>query len=775
MRVISISKLLEDHIGLTQAGFISPTKDHLPVSGPMGPQLFTNTSMASLSGDYLFEVQVGNLDPIEHTRLLLQYAADNDLSFETVRDDYLEMLQQLGYNPENFRHIIAGIMGMTSTVRTVYIPAVTPTYVFALVKKTMPNVEELFVRMTTDFVCHMLAPLGWIVPDAPYVYRMKRVSAFPRYSSLVDLVLAHDMSKVLESMSGANLSHIQGMLKGSMGKGGSVQPAMIAQHLASAVVTAFERSKGNYDAASVVTSVLTILGRLWTPNVPMALQPSIRIMKSSIVSEFRSNLALFLAYQDMVTRENIKPDVMYDPETMVNVILPTFHQAMNSLSRFKSRPLSDAISFMTKGSAFDHLGRPSHIAVYEEWDFSADVKAFVPVRQDVSGKVRYLSVQTATSTALSAAMSPVRAMLSLSKMADERLSAYKMIPTAERALMDDVEFFLGLPSLIEREMSSGLSMYDLSDSIMKGSLREDLYPQADTEVGCSPEKFKALLHDYYATMVHLVVAKMDQTFVTTAVEDGLVIERPYLVWDIRTEISKPLGQSAISNGMVKTSEPLEALAYAADFKATDALTVHQVDLEKYERSLHIWLWRPHSSKLNYSTSYTTEIRNIEHTVSVNEAEVLGLGRRRDNVMYLTPTVAKAAVITWLNWIVEEDIFLTERIASASGDLVKESFQGKKIRNSIHLINVLSSIGSSSAGANAARFAEQRLAESLYSTGNIDDYSELRVGIQKKKMAVWAGLVTLEVLGLTSKLDTNMLLEMITKNNSISLVIGSTEM
>jgi hypothetical protein len=329
--------------------------------------------------------------------------------------------------------------------------------------------------------------------------------------------------------------------------------------------------------------------------------------------------------------------------------------------------------------------------------------------------------------------------------------------------------------LIEREMSSGLSMYDLSDSIMKGSLREDLYPQADTEVGCSPEKFKALLHDYYATMVHLVVAKMDQTFVTTAVEDGLVIERPYLVWDIRTEISKPLGQSAISNGMVKTSEPLEALAYAADFKATDALTVHQVDLEKYERSLHIWLWRPHSSKLNYSTSYTTEIRNIEHTVSVNEAEVLGLGRRRDNVMYLTPTVAKAAVITWLNWIVEEDIFLTERIASASGDLVKESFQGKKIRNSIHLINVLSSIGSSSAGANAARFAEQRLAESLYSTGNIDDYSELRVGIQKKKMAVWAGLVTLEVLGLTSKLDTNMLLEMITKNNSISLVIGSTEM
>jgi hypothetical protein len=196
--------------GVTQSLFVNNKSGTLQIGNLQQPMVFNSSFMASLTGDYLYKVGDGEINPMEHARLILQYASDRNLPVSVIADEYIDMMRSLGLAQDSFKKIIAGILGVGERpITTNGQPAVTPTYVLSLVKQVVTTQHEVLLHLLADFVCHMISPLGWVLPDTGYVYRIRRTNIFPRYVDLVNAVHTVDLLRVLEQMANANLDLIK--------------------------------------------------------------------------------------------------------------------------------------------------------------------------------------------------------------------------------------------------------------------------------------------------------------------------------------------------------------------------------------------------------------------------------------------------------------------------------------------------------------------------------------------------------------------------------------
>lgn len=753
--------------GLTQNYISGYKEDHLPIGGRQAPMIFTRTLMASMTGDYLFEVGAGTLDSVRHTRLLAQYAAEMRVPVAAVADQYLQLLSSLGYSQAAFRQIVAGIIGPNDKpARYNSVAAVTPTYVHRLVLQALPeDTPEIMGHMVSDYVCHMLRPFGWVVKDAPYVYRIRRSGLFPRYQELVDVVVAKDLQRSIQVLADADLA----VVKNAMEKKTSIMPAMIAQHLSNAVVTAYEISRSTYDPEAIVRSVLTTVLRVTLPDVPAAVAPRDRVRNHPVISELRSNLAIFMAAQEMAA-SGARMEVSYTDEEMTAVVLPLFAQAIAEVSPYAVRMLDDVINHVGKQSTRTHMGVPGHIFLYENWDFSTDVAAFVRVRQTATGPQSFLHPQTPVATALSSALKPVKQALSVPDLVERRVSMYELTAASARVPADGTEVVLGFPSIVEFEIEHALPVATVEPALMVGDENVELITPA------GPGKFglARLRFDYVALLTHLAVARTHQTSV--AYVDATFGLIPYLQWTVKTDIREPIGESAIVLGEVHTAEPLEALAYLDDFRPTTTREGRIPPVDEFNHAVHLWNWYDASEQFGgFKPTYPVTLRNQQYVADVDEHEMLGLGVRRRQVRFIKPAVARAVARLWCNWILEDRAYLEAAIRSSNDSLMSEAYRGRQIQNAMQLVALLTRIGATGAGANAARFVTQRIAEQMYKSGNVDDYSQLHVGVQKHRMNVWAGLSTLQLLGLLTRADADELITYLADTDALALVVGAYEL
>jgi hypothetical protein len=760
-KTFRLSNLVKDGAGLTQTKHVgSGSADYLLASNSSSPMMFTRTSMASLSGDYFFEVGKGTMDANKHAMLLAQHAADRGVPVSVVADEYYQLLLNLGHGREIFKSIVAGVIGVADKQVTVNrIPQVTPTFVHTLVRRHISTPHLVLSHMITDFVVHMFSPLGWIIPDAAYIFRIKRHKTFPRYSDLVDVVTTRELSKVLQALAAADLSVVKTMIASKKG----VLPAQVAQHLAASVIHAYEMAQGRYDADEIVRSTLSVLGRIWDPQIPTELHPSERVMGHPAIAELRSNLAMFLAYQDMVSK-GLEPLIKYKDEELTSVVLPIFMSALAENSPFKVRLLSDVVQYFGKRTAYDFRRSPLQIAIYEDWNFSESITAYVPIKHLRDHGSRYLEPNTAVSTAMSVAMRSVRNSLSMQDIVSRRMDTFELSNASSSPASSVCSVTLGFPALTERELMSNVSLGTVSDVVIEGA-------EVDEELKATPVDIDAVKFDYYAMITHLATANAPNVFTSSTLNKGDVYSVPYLLWSTPTTLKQPVGNTAIVHGELTTSEPLEFLAYVPDFKPTQALEVQPLPLEDHRGCIHIWKWRDASSELALTAAYETSVSNRQYVVAVDEHEMLGLGMRRDNVKFITPTTAKAVAKIWFDWVIEEEAYLVERISKTKDTIVQEAFAGRRVQNAIHLVQQLAGIGTSSTGSSAARYVNQRIADAMYKAGVIDDYSAMHVGIQKRRIDIWAGLATLQLLGLLNQDDAAAIIEVLSKTNALSMIVG----
>lgn len=745
---------------LTQAVQTRAT-DTLPVGHMAMPVIFTRTFMSSTSGDLLLEVGAGKLDANGHTRLLMQHAYDTDTPLAEVNEQYVKLLTLLGYQKELFRKVIAPIMGAADKpLRENSIAPVTPTFIFSKLSPALEkDVPDFLTHLMTDFICHMLAPLGLIVRDAPYIYCMKRYGLFPRYQNFVDIVEASQIQHTLQCLADADLS----LVKDMMDRKRSLLPGMVAEYLTNAIVTALDIARGSYDAEAVVRSSLTTLGRIWDAQAPKEIQPRERIVKHPVISELRSNLAVFLAYQDMVGIHGLAAcEISYNDEEMASVILPLFSRALSELSPFPVRMIEDVVAHIGKRSTRTHTGVPGHVIVYEDWDFGIETPSFTRVKQTSTGNQVFLIPSPTTTGKLTDSMRPIKNLMDMTTLVHRRLATYEMNPASLRVPKAGTELILAFPSLIELEGALGEASGTIASEIKGVAMAVKNRKYVDN-----------VLYDYFAMITHLAVVKAPSTRVSFA--ENATGHVPYLVWSVSTALSEPVGPSAIEQGRVETSEPLEVLVYVDDFAPAMKRTARVLPIDDYKHGVHLWDWYGSSHQLEMNPGYQVTIRNKSYLVEVNEAELLGLGQQKKNVRFLKPTMAAAIVSVWITWLMEDKAFIDAAEKGTSDTLVIEGFKGRQIQSAMQLMSLLIAIGAHGAGANASKTVRRKIADMMYSQSRIDDYSELLVGIQAHRINVWAGLVTLQLLGLITTEDATNMMVYLVENNAMALVIGTVDL
>lgn len=770
MTTILVKELNSSAPGFTQSHFLNVPHSMLDTAVIGREHNFVSTLAASATNEKPIEIGKGMVDPTLHALMLKQVAYDSNIPFEDLFNEYKEMLLRMGRSPEIFRVVLATFFGPNDRViRVNGLATITPTMIYEALLKQMPKTTDVLLRLWTDFMCHMLRPLNVILPDAAYVYMLRRTPMFPTYRNLVEACALHDCITMVRALAATDLT----LISNTMAKNAGVTSGMIALGLSNAVSIAYDSVRNRFSGTQVVTSVLTTLGRMWSTTTPEPLLPTPRVTNHAFTQRLYQNLAMFVAYQDMI-REGIEPEIQYNDETMANVILKFFEEAITS-SPFQWRPLSDVVGHLGKASAFNYRGVPDLTILYEDVDFSPEIIAFVPVRQSGRGPQRYLNVNPEVTSTLSSALKPVRTALNTGDSVARRLESMEMIPEALRSQFGSLEMAFAFPSIREREIHGRVAGGALTAALRGGSLNVLTNQAARDSI---PEAtFKEFSFDYYSMILHVVVSRAQST--TIGVKQSRTPlgtnEQPFLFWRSRTTQQAPLGQSAIVHGLVITNEPIEALAYMEDFVPHNALVVQPLEVARYDEAVHIWPWPDVSRFIKHTAPYSTTVRSSSYTVVVKDYELLGLGSPLLNTFFIRPTMAQAVASVWSEWNGIEDAFITTQLSGTKDTLLQAAFNGKKVKNAITLAHTIMAIGKNSIGDRAIQLTKRRIATEMYGAGHIDDHNDMLVGIQQHRLNLWAGFVTLELLGVLTPAETATINATIEASNALAMIISTTNL
>lgn len=777
---IQTKKLNETARLLTQAYRVGAEK-HIPVNTQTLVRIFPDTLAASFSGSKLITLGTGQMSAEDHASILTQYAFDLDKPVAEVGREYIELIGMFGRDSQAFRKVTAAILGSADkTTRYNSISPVAPTFVLTTIAEILSTAKieapEIYQHLLTDFICHLLRPFGWILMDAGYVHRIHRVRVFPSFKDVVNMLAQKELSRVLSAMQRADMS----VVKRSVDAKAGLSPSMISSYMASSLLRAYELARGTYDPTSVAASVLTLMARSMSPTTPSELYPRERLLKS-VLPTLNGNFALFLAAQDMIRNHPQVVGIHHGDEEMATQILPMFQDAILTNAIFRNRIASDVVDFVGKRSSTDRYRAPRKVAIYENFNASGHVEAFVPVRHLRDSKSRYLPDQADIAGALSSMMRPVAELFSTRAIVESRMTAFD---TAVAELTDPssgVDIYMAMPSLIEREVATGLPVGSLMMYMRTGEVPDVTVAVAEGE---APKMMDSALvrrildgmaYDHYAMVMHLALQRAsDQTVSVISTPAAMGADTNMtniaIAWDIRTDLVHPLGASALLASAVMTTEPLEAIVYQDDYEARKALIPADIKLSDYRDHVHIWDWYSASTKLSSSGTYVTRIGEKSFTVTVEEFEMLGMGARRRMAYFLTPHATAAVARMWCEWIEAEGAFVTER-SKKGDDLTRATFRGLERRSGISLVTVLATIGNSATGSRISEAVRQSLAEQLYAADMVDQIPRLALGLFHVRIRVWAGLQTLGVLGLLTPEMINIIFERIRTTDAMAAFVA----
>lgn len=755
-----------------------------PVNTQTRETQFTRTLAATRSGDYLFEIGAGTLSPSDHTRVLLSYAWDSQKTFNEVSQKWFDLRTQLASNRSIMTKIVARVIGTQKrAVRPNEVTQVTPMMVFESLSDALPeSYEAVYIHLATDFISSVFARMGWMLPDHGFIFRIKRAKQFPSYEDLVDLVQAHEFKRTLEALYQIDISLLQKVIDSKK----AISPAQVVANIQSGITRSIDISSGAYDARSIVAHTLTALLRHWDPQCPQELKPKDRVRKSEIFNDFTSNLGMFLAGQDMLrarAKSKSVPSYIHTDDEMVNVVLPTLNDAIGTLDMFKVRMLLDVVNHISKSSTktapdMDHgtttFGRA---IVNEEWEFSQEVRAFRTIRHSMDSRARLLALETTATTALSAALTPIHALLKHEKMVAQRLSTYELVNAETGYRKGSYEVMLGFPSLLVYEREMGFRGDALADALMKGKL--------PTEIGVYSERgeeelltkvteghkraFEWIKYDYKALMTHLVVAHTNMSTIHSSTPARSKIGYPYLSWKIDTGRTKALGASAIVQGTVIVTEPVEALAYISDFYASEKLVRNPLKFEEFPLAIHMWDWHPSSTGSVNTYSYKATHHGESVDVIADTYTLMGLDRQHEKMRIMVPALAAATTKLWYDWTVAEIEYLSAQLKTVKKtDAAHDAIHGRMQQVGMLLTNTLLAIGNATVAARVSSQVELAIHEELAEKDKLVLVTEFTDGIAQRRIAIWSALVTMQMLGLITQAQGLRLLEVIRDTRALSL-------
>lgn len=748
--------------------------EHLDVGQNYIPQVFRKALMASsYSREILFSVGDGEMDATTQVRALMQHAGANGQSFAAVAESYQHLLFAVGTTPAILNPIIEFILGSSAQIAKNRLQCVLPGVVLEQIKKALPDSPAIYQYLLMDFLIDKLSPLGLIMHDAPLTLALRPTQLFPRFDQLVDALAASNLLITLRKMQSTRLDVLSDYIRNS----GAIQARMITSQLCSIIIEASDLARGAYDPMAMAISTLTAIGRLWDPETPAEMVPSERLQRNEFFAEFRSNYGFFAMWQDFMRNSSEHAKISYTDAEMVEVVFPAVAQAFADLTPYTTRIISDTVGTYTKKSVLDDRSRPVVSAIFENVDFTTDVSAFRPIRHHPRSGLRFLYPETIVSNSLTHALAPVQQTMSLSAVAESRLTSISMLPPADRQPVEGVMVWFGLPSVVRLAERMGVPASTLMQGLRSGSIAT-VFDATHVE-GMEGEQratlereFANAISDYRSVVTLLAIEHSDQIGVSVMEIEGRRV--PYLVFDQRVDFGVPLGDSAIINGRVSTTEPVEALAYSGDFQASHRFEVNPIPIasDRFKSTLHGWDWDRASVSLAFKGAFPITIRRQEYVIQIEEYEFLNLHYPRPEVRFMRPSAAIASCAVWLDWLKDDLQFIDDQIASRTpGDAIYNGLMGRKHMMALGLAKLLIAIGQNGCGGRASSIVLRKLRDSLYASKAIDEYVAFTHNAEMVRLHLWAGLTTLQMFEMITAEETDRLQRVISESNALSYIVS----
>lgn len=770
---------------VTLFGNTQSVTEHVIPSAKQKPALFSRVFSSSLSHEVKLNVGTGSFIPSDWTKLIYGYAEEAGIPMWQLDQELTMYLRQLAYNPALWVRLVVGAMGTTSkSIQPHQVTPVPPLQVHSQVIALAPSPHVIFTHLATDYLCSVLGQLGWILHDSPIVYRVRRFELFPTSSSLEKALFVANMSTMFSAMSNVDLRQIKEAVNTGPGKPSGLQVAPIANALASAVTRAVDITETQYNPHSIMTAVIGALVQSWDPETPAAVREGFAVVENSPgFAELRENLSMFLAAQDFIANGG-NPSINFTPEVLASYIIPGFNKAMAEHSPFVVRPLADAVSYLGHRAVYDHLKQPTDIVLYEDWVYPSGATAFTPV-QHFFAKQRYLVQDNPVSDVLTQSLNAITRVVGMQSIIDSRMAALSNVPESLRARANGAEIACAFPSVAEAEYTTSASANGMAETIAVLKLgRRAALNKAKGEK--DPIEFPKMVRraqaafDYYSTIATYATSRADNIRIargganveTKAASTPMLV----LVWGIGTDLVTPISRSAILHGQVATTEPLELIGYAPEQNPVRPLEVPPLNLGSDKESLHMWNWWDSSELLALDVDYKITIRNRAYVIPVQEPQLLGLPVRRDRLRYMIPAIAHAVTALWHTWLVEdatatEKLYKAEKAKKLPDELLVTAYRTRTLQIAQRILMQIESVGTNGVGSNFRSYVYSALATEMYNQGAIDDYQDIQVGIHSRRISVFAGLVSIQMLGLLSDTEISNLQKYLANSDAIAMTIG----
>lgn len=755
--------------GLSQAMFVP---EGMSASALGAPVPFSRTLSSSMTGDMFINVGKGAIDPIKYSALFLQFAYSNSIAMPALATQFYDYVGTAARNPGLWRALAGFITGGSNRlIAADKLGQIPPDMVLNEIRARLPAQHDVFEYVLTDFVVGVLAPLGLVYGATSFVARINRMPAYPDYQAFVDVVATRQLKDVLTALANVDVTQLKRQISDKK----HVNPALMAQTLNNAAITAWDRSRGHYMPEDITAAVFTALGRAWDTTLSGGAELSARVRNAAGFEELYSNLGIFLAYQDMCRTAAASPALVaglgarFSDEEMATVILPYFREAIAEVSPFKLRPLADAVAMVGMMVSRRHDGFPALNVVYEDWQSPDECIAFVPVAVSPKGKERFLDQDVRITERLSMGMSPAMKMFGVPAFAASRKSTHDLMPAHSRLTSAGTEMVLGLPSFFEREIAFGEDASSMQQLLKDGVV---LVGENATSRRQAWAAFSA-----YAHMVHVAVARTGAARVEVAAIPSVnrSEERPlstlFLRWAMLTQHKESIGSAAVYQGEAVVTEPLEAIAYAEDFAPSAQLRVEVPPLAEFQNMVHVWDFRPSSARVEFTSTYVTSVRNKSLVASISQKEILGIGADRPRLLFMRSPVGRAITSMWVEWF-KEDLAAVRKGQKTGDPALQATYVGAEMAMALDVLTRLVSLGASGLGANIAASVTAQLRDALVGQGHIDDTSDLVVGVQRIAVQMYAGITTLELLNLMEASESATLRNLIQTTRAVSTWVAA---
>lgn len=575
--------------------------------------------------------------------------------------------------------------------------------------------EQLVHEWITAYACSILSAkeFSWIVPGIHIEDQLLPDSDYPTYDNLITIVQGYELLLFLNKFNMVKHGAITQFFSSPTDKKRRVSSVTLAHATANEIAGLHQGVTQTMDAEAAVESLFYIWRFALYPEleIPTGLPNS--VLQSGVISDLSRNYTFYHIHNENVKAGLDDYRLTYAPTSISEFVFTHFENAMNTISPFSVVTLDKEIEHLRKVSSKDHLHRPTLIQIFENPKVDSSTATFTVSRLN---KYKFLNQVPLISDLFVDANERIASAMTFSSMMELDRSLHNQTPVSKRMDPSGTAITLSLPSLlmasvrfnldpslamvyadpnstVEQQNDALIQIVEkvLNDKRYSKTLEQEsselasLFEAGKIKVGESLPgnvqeyslfnriwtRLEQLRRSVYIKLMVIAIKKSDS--LNLVHHDGYTKiaaqgARVGLQFTIHTNHVVPLSISAIHEGVVKTTEPLEALLYVPDWDETTQESFFAPALpsvEASERHDNRWDWHQATVGLRFSTTFKTTMLRGKYSVDITERDLL---RQRDRVRFVRRTenaMLVSTVSTWVNHTEARLATLEKQVARAN--------------------------------------------------------------------------------------------------------------